>query len=116
MVLRISHHAVGIASGSLLMFSAFDEGGPMWTGEGPRAERRPVRFDQPFLAPPRVMVGLSMWDIAGGSNQRADITAENVTREGFDLVFRVWGDTRVARVRAEWLAIGPTEHEGDWEV
>ncbi len=115
-MLRISPHAVGVANGSVLMFSAFDDGGPMWTGEGPRQERRPVRFEQPFLAPPRVMVALSMWDIAGSSNQRADIAAENVTETGFELVFRAWADTHVARVRADWLAIGPLPHEDDWEV
>lgn len=115
-MLRISSHAVGIANGSLLLFSAFDDGGPMWTGDGPREERRPVRFEEPFLSPPRVMVGLSMWDIAGGTNQRADISAETVTESGFELVFRVWADTHVARVRADWLAIGPLRHEGDWLV
>lgn len=88
----------------------------MWTETGPRQERAAVRFPDAFEAPPAVHVGLSMWDIEGGSNQRADIKAENITREGFDLVFRSWGDTRVARVRADWLAIGPVRHQDDWEV
>lgn len=115
-MLRISRHAVGIDNGSVLMFSAFDDGGPMWVGEGPRQESMAVGFAQPFLAPPRVMVGLSMWDIDGSNNQRADIRAENITEAGFDLVFRAWGDTHVARVRADWLAIGPLPHEDDWEL
>ena len=46
-----------------------------------------------------------MWDMGSGSNARADIRAENVTETGFDLVFRTWSDTRVARVSASWLAI-----------
>jgi hypothetical protein len=32
------------------------------------------------------------------------------------IVFRTWGDTRVARVRADWLAIGALPHEDDWEI
>lgn len=115
-MLRMSHFAVGVASGSTLMFSAFDDDGPMWTGDGPRQERVAVRFEQPFQVPPQVMVGLSMWDIAGDTNQRADIKAESVTETGFELVFRAWGDTHVARVRADWIAIGPVAHDEDWEV
>jgi hypothetical protein len=32
------------------------------------------------------------------------------------IVFRTWGDTRVARVRADWLAIGEVRGEDDWQV
>ena len=49
-------------------------------------------------------------------NARADITAENITERGFHLVFRTWGDTRVARVRADWMAIGAVKSEDDWEL
>lgn len=97
------------------MFSAYQDGGEMWTGHGPRAAREPVRFDEPFLAPPVVQVAITMWDIDQQSNQRADISAEDVTAEGFTLVFKTWGDTRVARVRADWIAIGAVPHEDDWE-
>ncbi|MFD2441720.1 hypothetical protein F8A10_12860 [Paracoccus kondratievae] len=98
------------------MFSAFESGGPMWTGEGPRVEAQQVQFDEPFIEPPVVHVSLTMWDIDCGANQRADIRAANVTETGFELQFRTWGDTRVARVRASWMAIGPLRHHDDWEV
>lgn len=48
--------------------------------------------------------------------QRADIQAVNITAEGFELQFSTWGDTRVARVRASWMAIGPLRHEDDWNL
>ena len=41
--------------------------------------------------------------------------AEAVTPEGFEIVFRTWGETRVARVRARRLAIGPAEHVDEFE-
>jgi hypothetical protein len=32
------------------------------------------------------------------------------------MVFRTWGDTRVARVRADWMAIGEQRSDEDWDV
>lgn len=111
-----SHHAVGICNGSQLMFSAFEDDAPMWSGNGPRHIRQRVSFEKPFGTPPVVQVSVSMWDIDGGSNQRADLQAEDVTTSGFFLVFRTWGDTRVARIRADWLAIGAIRHEDDFTL
>lgn len=98
------------------MFSAYQDGGEMWTGHGPRAEREEITFAEPFSEPPVLHVSLSMWDIAQQSNQRADISATDVTAKGFTLVFKTWGDTRVARVRAEWLAIGPVKNDDGWDI
>lgn len=88
----------------------------MWTGEGPREVRVRQAFAEPFLAPPTVTVGISMWDIDCNTNSRVDISAEEITETGFEIVFRTWADTRVARIRADWLAIGPTRDEEDWDV
>jgi H-type lectin domain len=63
-----------------------------------------------------VTVGLSMWDIDHQTNARVDLSAENVTPLGFDIVLRTWGDTRIARVRVDWMAIGQTRDDDDWEV
>ena len=114
--MRFGHAAVGIARGAKLLFSAFEDGGEMWTGQGARAVRSPITFDEPFFTPPLVHVALGMWDIEGGSNQRVDIGAERITPKGFDIVFRTWGDTRVARVRAEWIAFGPVRHSDDFDL
>ncbi|MDO5606568.1 MAG: H-type lectin domain-containing protein [Paracoccus sp. (in: a-proteobacteria)] len=113
---RISNYAVGVQQGSEILFSDFENGGEMWTGSGRREYRRDLRFGRPFRALPAVHVGLGMWDISNAANLRADICAEDITREGFTLVFRTWGDTRVARIRADWLAIGAADHEDDWDI
>lgn len=112
---RFDHFAVGVANGSVTMFSAFDNGGPMWTGQGPRLERHLVRFSEPFVDIPAVHLSMTMWDIAVNANQRADLQAANITREGFVIEFRTWDDTRVARVRASWMAIGPVRHIDDFD-
>ncbi|MFV0299599.1 MAG: H-type lectin domain-containing protein [Paracoccus sp. (in: a-proteobacteria)] len=100
--------------GTTLVFSAFEDNGEMWTGQGPRVASHTVNFEESFLAEPVVHVSISMWDMGAAQNGRADISAEEVSVEGFRIVFRTWGDTRVARVRAEWIAIGPVRHGDDF--
>lgn len=112
---RLSHKNIGVCQGERVLFSDYADGGPMWTGTGPRESRLPVTFDEPYAAPPSVQVALSMWDNDHKQNQRMDISAENITELGFDLVFKTWGDSRVARVRASWMVIGSLPYEDDWE-
>lgn len=112
----IDTRLLGIAQGSQMLFSDFEHDGEMWTGTGPRSHRAEVRFETPFATPPTVQVGVSMWDIDQKSNQRADISAEDITLEGFTIVFRTWGDTRVARIRADWLALGALPDTDLWEI
>lgn len=113
---RIAAHRLGILQGSRVLFTDFVDGGVMWTGEGPRECRFIVTFREPFAEPPAVTLGLTMWDMDHQANSRADITAEAITATGFHIVFRTWGDTRVARVRADWMALGPLPDEDAWEV
>lgn len=113
---RISPNPVGITQGSCMMFSDFAHDGPMWTGSGPRESRQSVVFDEPFAAAPSVMVTISMWDADRRTNLRADLTAEQVTETGFDLVFRTWSDTRIARIRADWTAIGALRDDELWDL
>lgn len=113
---RIPTSRLGIAQGSQVMFSDFADGGAMWTGTGERESRHRVRFAEPFAEAPSVMVGLSMWDIDHAHNPRMDISAERITARGFELVFRTWQDSRVARVRADWIALGPVLDDDLWEV
>ena len=78
--------------------------------------RAPVKFTQPYQTPPVVQVSISMWDISKNTNTRADVQAENITTEGFDIVFRTWADTQVARVRVAWTSFGELPHDDGWEL
>jgi H-type lectin domain len=113
---RLNRSQVGIQQGARVLFSDFADGGVMWTGTGERESRHLVAFKTAFLEPPAVMVALSMWDIDHKHNARADLRAEHITATGFDLVFRTWQDSRIARVRADWTAIGPVRDDDDWDV
>lgn len=112
----ISTASLGILQGSHMMFADFTTGGDMWTGSGQRERRHRVTFSDSFMTEPSVMVSISLWDMAQETAVRADIAAENVGIDGFDLVFRTWSDSRVARIRADWLALGPMRAEDEWEV
>lgn len=113
---RLDSHFIGVDQGQTLLFSDYEDNGPMWTGKGQRDRRVPVTFSESFRQKPAVTVSLDMWDMDVRANQRADIIVENVTPKGFEIVFKTWGDTRVARARAAWTAIGEVAHEDDWEV
>ena len=113
---RLSSHILGIDQGSVVLFSDFQDGGAMWTGDGPRELRKLVEFSETYMSEPVVQVSMSMWDMDQKTNQRADISAKMINPEGFVIVFRTWGDTRVARVRADWLAIGEVKGQDDWDI
>lgn len=113
---RLRTPLVGIDQGSLTLFSDVEHDGPMWTGNGPREARLKVSFKERFRAAPVVQVGLSMWDTDGDTNQRGELRAEAITDSGFEIVFRTWGDSRVARIRADWMAIGEVSGEDDWDL
>ncbi len=115
-VMRRFSGPIGIEQGSKILFSDYAHDGAMWTGSGPREVRHVQEFREHFVEPPMVTVGVSMWDIAHQTNSRVDITAENITARGFVIVFRTWADTRVARIRADWMAIGQARDEDDWDV
>lgn len=109
-------HPIGIDQGGVLLFSEFSDGGSMWTGQGPRERRKSVKFSQPFRSPPVLQIGVSLWDVDTSSALRAEVKAEDITAEGFNAVFRTWSDTRIARIRAAWTAIGEVAHEDDWDI
>ncbi len=113
---RYSMGSMGITQGTRMMFSDFADGGAMWTGAGPRETRHLVTFKEPFREPPMVHVSISLWDTDHRTNARGDLAAEVVSETGFHLVFKTWGDTRVARIRADWLAIGPLADDDAWDV
>lgn len=113
---RLRNHLIGVDEGDNVLFSDFQDEGVMWTGTGPRERRRTVKFSESYRTPPIVQCALSMWDFDNATNQRADIQPEKITESGFEIVFRTWGDTRVARARVRWIAFGELRHADDWDI
>jgi hypothetical protein len=113
---RLRTNLVGVDQGSVVLFSDFEDGGEMWTGRGAREALTTILYNGVFLNPPTVSVNISMWDMDQETNIRADVSTAQITREGFQIIFKTWGDTRIARVRATWTAIGEVKSEEDWDV
>lgn len=113
---RLRTNLVGVDQGSVVLFSDFEDGGEMWTGRGAREALTTILYNGVFLNPPTVSVNISMWDMDQETNIRADVSTVQITREGFQIIFKTWGDTRIARVRATWTAIGEVKSEEDWDV
>lgn len=112
---RLRNPRTGVDQGDLVLFSEFDSGGSMWTGEGARERRKAVKFKDSYRQPPVVHVSISLWDMGTDAAIRAELVAENITTTGFDVVFRTWGDSRVARLRAAWIAVGELPFDDDWD-
>lgn len=113
---KFQTHPIGVDQGEEVLFSDFSDGGEMWTGEGRRERRVAIRFSETFRASPVVQIGVSLWDVDTSSALRAEVKAEDVTPEGFNAVFRTWSDTRIARIRVAWMAIGEIAHADDWNI
>lgn len=64
-----------------------------------------VNFDEPFASPPEVLVSLTQIDqeTRGAAILRILVTA--VDADGFNFNLHTWCDTRVARARADWIAV-----------
>ena len=113
---RISAPDIGVDQGEVVMFSDYENDGPMWSGHGAREVRSKVRFSDRYMRPPLVHAAMSLVDFATEPYVRGDLRVENITRSGFELVFRTWEDSRVARIRATWLAIGELPDDERWDV
>ncbi|MDF1804605.1 H-type lectin domain-containing protein [Thalassovita sp.] len=112
----LNANLIAIAQGNTDLFEDFSTGGPMWAEQGNRERRVKVVFDTPFAEPPNIHCALSMWDVDYSTNVRGDIDTAKITKNGFEIVFRTWGNTRIARARANWMAIGRARDDDMWDV
>ncbi|WP_323780761.1 H-type lectin domain-containing protein [Thalassovita sp.] len=113
---RIRSNLTGIDQGDVVLFTDFEDGGEMWTGEGNRERRKKVTFSEPFKSPPAVTCSVSLWDVDYSTNIRSDVYALDITEKDFDIVFNTWDNTRIARIRVSWMAIGELSDEDDWDI
>lgn len=113
---RLESHTIGIDQGDVILFSDFEDDGAMWKGDGPRTARRTILFSEAYKDLPSISLQLSMIDMSNDAYIRADLHTDDISTTGFDIVFRTWGDTRVARIRVAWQAIGPVLSEDTWNL
>lgn len=113
---KLQNHLIGVDNGDVVVFSDFDSDGPMWAGQGPRIVRHAVTFGATYRTPPSVNVWVTMLDASDKTFTRVDVQAEEIAEKGFEIVFRTWGDTKIARARVGWQSIGELFHDDDWDL
>lgn len=85
------------------------EGYSLNGGKGERTYVEPIAFDKPYTAPPKVIVALSGYDATSDPNDetlRVQISATKITKNGFTLRIKTWGNGRVGAVWGGWIAVG----------
>ncbi len=79
--------------------------GQLKSGSGDRRMVEHISFDTPLDHVPTVYTSIAGINTDSDFNSRAQVFPENVTTEGFDLVFRTWGPSNLLFVSANWIAI-----------
>jgi len=84
------------------------EGYSLQGGKGDRTFIDVIQFDKGFSVPPKVIVSLSGYDATAGPDNtvRVQVTATKITKAGFTLRVKTWGDGRVGSVWGNWMAVG----------
>jgi hypothetical protein len=73
-------------------------------GTGDRQMTCSVSFPKPFKVKPEVVVGITLLDAATGVGTRVNAVVEGISRDGFTVVVKTWGDSKVNGVQGSWVA------------
>lgn len=76
------------------------------TGNGERTESVDVKFQDDFIEPPKVLASIMDTYLYAGLDHKLYVSVSNITKEGFKVTIRTWGNTRVAEVGVSWVALG----------
>ena len=68
---RLRSHTIGVDRGDVMLFSDYEDGGPMWTGWGQTVRQRRVTLLRPFREEPIVQRRPSLRHIASRTVIRA---------------------------------------------
>ncbi|MEG4025391.1 H-type lectin domain-containing protein [Microcoleus sp. S13C4] len=102
----LSNPAPKIESGSISK-GYHKTGHPLELGTPVGARSDTIRVDFPggkFTTPPKVQVMLNSLDTSNTTNTRLQVSANNITVSGFDIVVSTWSDSIVFGVSVAWFA------------
>ena len=63
-----------------------------------------VSFPRAFSAKPNVMIGLTLIDTDKNYNVRVKVSAEKITRKGFEVNFSPWDKSITYQLAVNWMA------------
>jgi hypothetical protein len=80
--------------------------------KGIRTLRLRISFKPPFKRKPEIAVSLRLIDLGDHDNpheiKRLEVYALNEDKDGFELYFKTWEDSKVYNAAATWIAFGET--------
>ncbi|MGQ9642225.1 MAG: H-type lectin domain-containing protein [Ignavibacterium sp.] len=74
------------------------------TNQGERAMTISVKFPTPFENKPKVALSVTQIDADKNANQRYNVEAISVSRDGFTIKIRTWADSKVFSISGYWIA------------
>ncbi len=74
------------------------------TNQGERAMTISVRFSTPFENKPQVALSVTQIDADKNANQRYNVEAISISRDGFTIKVRTWADSKVFSISGFWIA------------
>ncbi|MFN3693426.1 MAG: H-type lectin domain-containing protein [Ignavibacterium sp.] len=74
------------------------------TNQGERAMTISVRFPSPFENKPKVILSVTQIDADKNANQRYNVEAISISRDGFTIKIRTWADSKVFSISGYWIA------------
>jgi hypothetical protein len=92
---------VSIESGSVDKWTT-----SLMSGSGERSVTFDVRFEEPFIEPPKVLASITRAHVVGDYDYRLFVSISNISKDGFQLSIGTWQSTRVEEVAANWIAYG----------
>jgi hypothetical protein len=65
-----------------------------------------VAFDREYRSIPSVFAGFTLIDFADGTDHRLKLNVTNISTKGFEITLVTWCDTRMSKVKADWISFG----------
>ena len=72
---------------------------------GDRSVEMEVTFAKPFDVKPEVLVSVNYLDADKNLNLRFELKTLSVSRDGFTVQVKTWGDTKIYAIGGGWMAV-----------
>ncbi|MGD8777966.1 MAG: H-type lectin domain-containing protein [Ignavibacteria bacterium] len=72
--------------------------------EGDRVYTKYVQFEKGFETLPAVVVTVNKIEADKETNLRYEVKAEAVSRDGFTVKIKTWGNTKILNIGGDWVA------------
>ena len=72
---------------------------------GERTITLEVKFETPFTKKPQIVLSVTQIDSDQKTNQRYNVEAISISRDGFTIKVRTWADSKLFSISGYWFAI-----------